>query len=173
MLNLTLMLILLLYVLIYWSYSVFFDVCGFDSKSRHKIVCAVDAAVSFDTPRMYVLLINHTIQKTGMSSILQCPMPCHLSDIIVNDVPKFFVENPTLYDHAIIIQSGTNYEADLHIAHSKGSLVPSLCMPQCCNSFRMIMSLSIIWLLRPLTGTLDFHPIPCLRMAQLIWGDAL
>ncbi len=98
-------------VLVVHDHECYVDVYGYDSKSRHKNVTTMDAAVAFDNPHtgdMSVLLINQAILIPSMKNILLCPMQCHLNGVSINDVPKFLMKNPTMNDHLIIILSDTN-----------------------------------------------------------------
>ena len=95
-------------VLIVHDHERYVDVFGYDSKSRHKNVTTVDAAVAYDNPQTgdtSVLLINQAIMIPSMNNILLCPMQCRLNGVTVNDVPKFLLKDPTVNDHAVVIPS--------------------------------------------------------------------
>ena len=95
-------------VLVVHDHERYVDVYGYDSKSRHKNITTVDAAVAYDNPQTgetSVLLINQAILIPSIKNILLCPMQCHLNGVTVNDVPKFLLKNPTVDDHAVIIPS--------------------------------------------------------------------
>ncbi len=95
-------------VLIVHGHECYVDVFMYNSKSRHKNVTAVDAAVAVDDPQIgdtSVLLINQAILIPFIENILLGPMHCRLNGVTVNDVPKFLLNNPTVDDHAVIIPS--------------------------------------------------------------------
>ena len=48
-------------------------------------------------------MINQAICIDGLVNHLLCPMQCHLNGIQINEVRKFFAENPSETTHAIEI----------------------------------------------------------------------
>ena len=84
-------------VLVVHDHERYVDVYGYNSKSRHKNITTVDAAVAYDDPwtgDTSVLLINQAIMIPSIKNMLLCPMQCHLDGMAVNDVLKFLVTNP-------------------------------------------------------------------------------
>ncbi len=66
------------------------DVYRYDSKSRHKNVTTVDAAVAYNDPQTgdtSVLLFNQAILFPSIKNILLCPIQCRLNGVTVNDMP--------------------------------------------------------------------------------------
>ncbi len=72
-------------VLIVHDHEGYVDVYGYNSKSRHKNVTTVDAAVAYDNPQTgdtSVLLINQAILIPSIKNILLCPMQCCLNSVM-------------------------------------------------------------------------------------------
>ncbi len=93
-------------ILVVHDHKCYVDIFGYNSKSRHKNVTTVDAAVAYDdtlTGDTSVLLVNQAILIPFIKNILLCPMQCHLNGATVNDAPNF-----TVNDHAVIIPSDTD-----------------------------------------------------------------
>ncbi len=64
-------------VLVVHDHECYVDLFGYDSKSRHKNITTVDAAVAYNDPQTgdtSVLLINQAILIPSVKNILLCPM---------------------------------------------------------------------------------------------------
>ncbi len=93
-------------ILVVHYHDLYVEFFGYDSKSRHKYVTTVNAAVASDNPQtgdMSVLLNNQAILIPSIKNILLCPMQCCLNSDSVNYVTKFLMKNPIVNDHAVII----------------------------------------------------------------------
>ena len=80
-------------------------VTGYD-HGRTKTFKLVDAVVGYEDPITgleYCLVINQAIHIPGLKHNLLCPMQVRMNDVLLNETPKFLVENPTDEDHAMII----------------------------------------------------------------------
>ncbi len=98
-------------VLVVHDHECYVDVCGYDSKSRHKNTANVNAAIPSNNPQTgdtLVLLINQAILILSVKNIFLSPMLSHLNSVSVNVMPKFLLKNPMVNDYTVIIPSDTN-----------------------------------------------------------------
>jgi hypothetical protein len=71
----------------------------------------VNVVVAYDDPqtgRTLHLIINQAIHIPHLDHHLLCPMQCRVNDVIVNNLPKFRVANPTDQTHALTMTDPNN-----------------------------------------------------------------
>ncbi len=67
---------------------------GYDPSLGTKTYATVSGALAHDDPvtgKVYHLVINQAIHIPHLDHHLLCPMQCQVNDVIVNDMPKFYV----------------------------------------------------------------------------------
>ncbi len=55
------------------------------------------------TGKVYHLMIKQAIHIPHLDHHLLCPMRCQDNDVVVKDMPKFLVSDPTDHTHALTI----------------------------------------------------------------------
>ena len=84
--------------------------CGFDPKLQAKELRVVNAAVAYERPEtgeIIIVMINQAIHMPTLDHNLLSTMQLRLSDMIVNDCPKFLEKNPGDNSHCIICPDPT------------------------------------------------------------------
>ena len=91
--------------LIITDYNQPVQVQGYNPALGTKIYSTVLAVWAYDHPNgyKYHLLWHQAISIPTLAHNLISPFQCHVNDIVVNDVPKFLLMQPTAEDHAIVV----------------------------------------------------------------------
>jgi hypothetical protein len=92
--------------LIFLDYERPVIVKGYGPSLGTKIYATVSRALAYDDPttgKVYNLVINQAIHIPQLDQHLLYPMQCQVNDVIVNDMPKFLMPDPTDHTHAWII----------------------------------------------------------------------
>jgi hypothetical protein len=79
---------------------------GYDPSLGTKTYATVSRALAYDDPvigEIYHLVINQAIHIPHLDHHLLCPMQCRVNDVIVNNMPKFLMSDPTDHTHALTI----------------------------------------------------------------------
>jgi hypothetical protein len=87
------------------------NVVGYDESLGTKTYATVSGVVAYDDPRtgrMLHLVIHQAIHIPHLDHHLLCPMQCRVNDVIVNNLPKFLVSDPTDQTHALTIKDPDN-----------------------------------------------------------------
>ncbi len=79
---------------------------GYDPFLGTKTYATASRALAYDdlvTGKVYHLVINQAIHIPHLDHHLLCPMQCRVNDVIVHNMPKFLMPDPTNYTHAFTI----------------------------------------------------------------------
>ncbi len=80
---------------------------GYDPSLCTKTYAIVSKGRAYDDPKtgeVYHLVINQAIHIPHLDHHLLCPMQCQVNDVIVNNMPKFLMSDPTDHTHALTIK---------------------------------------------------------------------
>jgi hypothetical protein len=83
----------------------------YDPSLGTKTYATVSEALAYDDPttgKVYHLVINQAIHIPHLDHHHICPMQCQVDDVIVNNMPKFLMSDPTDHTHALVIKTLTN-----------------------------------------------------------------
>ena len=83
------------------------SVSGWNASVGSTECPTVTGVVAYDHPYTgitYMFVWHQVIYLDTMENHLICPMQCQVNGVVVNDMPKIFVENPTDQTHAIVVR---------------------------------------------------------------------
>ena len=89
------------------------DVEDYDGQGKKTNCRTVSAVIAYDDPKTgeaIMLILHQAIFIPGMKHNLLCPMQLRLNDVEVNETPKFLIEEPTEYNHALVLHRGDDAE---------------------------------------------------------------
>jgi hypothetical protein len=72
-----------------------------------RVMTLLFGALAYDNPttrKVYHLMINQAIHKPHLDHHLFCPMQCQVNDVIVDNMPKVLMSDPTDQTHALTIR---------------------------------------------------------------------
>ena len=81
-------------------------VTGYDPSVGTKTCSTITGVVAYDHPQtgqVYLLVFNQAIYAPHLDHHLLCPMQCRLNDVKISEVPKFLVNDPDEFTHAIAV----------------------------------------------------------------------
>jgi hypothetical protein len=79
---------------------------GYDPSLGTKTYATASGALAYDDPvtnEVYHLVISQAIHIPHLDHNLLCPMQSRVNDVIVNNMPKFLMSDPTDHMHALTI----------------------------------------------------------------------
>jgi hypothetical protein len=80
---------------------------GYDPSLGTKTCATVSGALAYDDPvtgKVSHLVINQAIHIPHLDHHLLCPMQCQVNDVVVDDMHKFLMSDPTDHMHALTIR---------------------------------------------------------------------
>ena len=93
-------------------------VLGWDASVGSTKCPTVSGVVAYNHPYtgiIYMLVWHQAIYLETMENHLICPMKCRVIEVVVNDMLKIFVKNPTNKLHAIVVKDPIDPEIELII----------------------------------------------------------
>ena len=93
-------------------------VTGYDPSDGTKTCSTIAGVVAYDHPqtgKTYHLVFNQAIHAPHLDHHLLCPMQCRLNDVKIDETPKFLVNDPDEFTHAIAVGDPSDEEDPLII----------------------------------------------------------
>lgn len=82
-------------------------VTGYNPSVGTKTCSTISGAVAYDHPQTgqaYLLVFNQAIYAPHLEHHLLCPMQCRLNHVKISEVPKFLVNDPDEFTHAVAVE---------------------------------------------------------------------
>ena len=79
---------------------------GYDPSMGSHVYPTVSGVLGYIHPfslQRYHLIVHQGISVPHLDHHLCCPMQSRMNDVIINDVPKFLLKNPSPDDHAFVV----------------------------------------------------------------------